>query len=85
MNIFLQELISSKPNDSKDEVVVTKSVCRLLREMPKKCIEVNRCNLISLASDASLQNLSTDKQFVSGLLAIQDSVTAQMLAKRMLK
>lgn len=82
---LLQELMSSKSNNSDNEIIITKCICRLLREMPKKSIEVNRCNLISLASDTSLQNLSTDKQFVCGLMAIGDSITAQMLAKKMLK
>lgn len=77
--------MSSKSDNASNEVLVTKCVCRLLREMPKKSIEKNRCILIGLASDLSLQTLSTDKQFVCGLVAIEDAATAQMLAKKMLK
>lgn len=66
-----------------DHVIITKHVCRLLRQLNPKVKEHAEV-IVGLITDASLKTLSKDSDFVSGIVAIGNKKICQMLAHRML-
>lgn len=80
-----QELMQSKGQNLECEIALTKSIFRILRELPQSILQEDGITFTGLATDASLQNLAQDRNFVCGLLGIADGSVRQVLAARMMK
>lgn len=83
-NVSKNLLLVAVKDDVKKEVVFVKSICQVIKELPAEMKEDEGLKLTLLLPDKVLQNMRSDKEFVSSLVIIGNVKISQLIAKKVL-
>ncbi|XP_063909170.1 uncharacterized protein LOC135126890 [Zophobas morio] len=85
LGIVIKDCLQPKVNSLKEDVTLTKNVCRLLKEVPSGSLKSEEgLSLASLLSDVSLKALRPDKKFACLIASINEPHICRMLATKIL-
>lgn len=83
LNNYMISVKELHQTELEDQVAVAKSVTRLLRTLPPETVEEDGLVIASLISVEALKTLSSDREFVCGVIAIENKKVCKSLACKM--